>query len=288
MKAKAILRYCLPPVLLEAGQAVLDRLRPAPMEYLPGGWPDAVRGWNIESIAAVQRERWSANVAALQGAAPLGVSPEAAARSSRHLDVWELIGHNNLLSFACVLGLAAQGRQQLSLLDWGGGVGYYYVLSRALLPGLALDYHCQDVPLLCAIGRQNLPEATFWDEPDACFSRTYDLVFAGSSLWCVRDWRAMLCKLAAASRRYVFLNRMIFVQQAPTFAILQRPKAHAYDTEYPFWVFNRSEFLAASADCGLTLVREFIISQGPRLHQAPEQGTFRGFLFEKIDADRAD
>ena len=63
--------------------------------------------------------------------------------------------------------------------------------------------------------------------------------------------------------------------------MLQRPTAHAYDTEYPLWVFNRGEFLEAARQCGLVLQREFLISQGPRLHRAPEQGTFRGYLFEK-------
>lgn len=34
------------------------------------------------------------------------------------------------------------------MLDWGGGLGAYYVYSRALLPDLELDYHCRELPLL--------------------------------------------------------------------------------------------------------------------------------------------
>jgi putative methyltransferase (TIGR04325 family) len=280
MTTQQLIKDLLPPALLRCAQGALDHVRPAPMEYLPGGWPKTARGWNVESIARVQRERW-ALMAALQSPAPLGVSPAALAAKGRQVDVWDIIGHNNIMAFAYVLGLAAHGKEKMTMLDWGGGVGYYYALSKALLPGLALDYHCQEVPLLCEIGRRNLPDATFWDEPDACFRRKYDLVFAGSSLWCAPDWKAALGKMAASSDRYVFLNRMIFVEDVPTFVALQRPAAHSYDTEYPLWIFNRRELIEAAAECGLSLVREFLISQGPRLHRAPEQGVFRGLLFER-------
>jgi putative methyltransferase (TIGR04325 family) len=281
MNPKAILKSCLPPVLLDFAQAVLDYLRPAQMEYLPGGWPDKFRGWNVESVARIQRERWPKLLAALRSTAPLGIDPMGQGASGRHLSVWDLAGQNNLLAYAYVLGLAAQGRDRIAMLDWGGGVGYYYVLSKVLLPGLSLDYHCQDVPLLCEIGRENLPEATFWDEPDACFGRKYDLVFAGSSLWYEPDWRRGLRKMALSTERYLFINRMIFVEQTPSFVAIQRPAAHGYATEYPMWIINRGELLQAAAESGLSLVREFLISQGPRLHRAPEQGAFRGFLFKK-------
>lgn len=282
MTTQQLIKDLLPPALLRFTQGALDYVRPAPMEYLPGDWPDTARGWNVESIAQFQQERWSASLAALQSVTPLGVSPAALAAKGRQVDVWDIIGHNNIMAYAYVLALAAHGKDRIALLDWGGGIGYYYALSKALMPGLELDYHCQDLPVFCAVGRRNLPDVTFWEEPDACFARSYDLVFAGSSLWYARDWRTALGKMAASSTGYVFVNRMIFVQDNPSFAAIQRPGKHAYDTEYPMWILNRGELLDAARNCGLAPVREFLIGHGPHIHRAPEQGAFRGFLFRRL------
>ena len=78
------------------------------------------------------------------------------------------------------------------MLDWGGGLGYYYFLARALLPdGVELDYHCKDMPLICEYGRQALPEITFWDD-ERCLEHDYDLVLASSSLQYSEAWESDL------------------------------------------------------------------------------------------------
>lgn len=281
MTPQQLIKDLLPPALLRFTQGALDYFRPAPVEYLPSGWPQHARGWNMESIAALHDRRWPDYLKALAGITPLGVDAHIAARPTQHVDVWDIINHNNVMSFAYVLALAAHGRPRMSMLDWGGGVGHYCALSRTLMAGLKLDYFCQDLPVFCAVGRRNLPEATFFDQPDACFGRTYDLVVAGSSLWYATDWQATLAKMAKAADQYVFVNRMIFVQQAPSFVAIQRPGKHSYDTEYAMWIFNRNEFLEGAAQAGLEPVREFMIGHGPRIHRAPEQGAFRGFLFKR-------
>jgi putative methyltransferase (TIGR04325 family) len=277
---KRLLKRVLPPIAADWALALRDRLGKAPLEYL-SAWPEEARGWNIESIAALHERNWPGYVGALRDIVPLGIGH--ALPAGRHADPWDIINHNNIVSFAGVLGLAAQGKRELSFLDWGGGVGHYGALAQTLMPELQLDYHCQDMPVFCAVGRRNLPQAHFWSEPDACFHRRYDLVFAGSSLWYARDWRSTLAKLSGATGRYCFVSRMIFVVNAPSFPAIQRPDAdHGYATEYPMWILNRSEFLAAARDAGLEPVREFLIGHGPRIHRAPEEGTFRGFLFRPV------
>ena len=82
------------------------------------------------------------------------------------------------------------------MLDWGGGVGYFALLCRTILPPeVDVDFHCRDVPLVCDAGRELLPEVTFWTD-DACLEREYDLVVASSSLQYAEDWRALLGRLA--------------------------------------------------------------------------------------------
>lgn len=274
---RRILKQIVPPLGVEIAQALRDRLGTPPVEYLEA-WPAETRGWNVESIAAMHDRNWPGYLASLLGIAPLG--GVTAAGSGRNVDPWDIINHNNVVSFAAVLGMAAQGRAELSFLDWGGGVGHYGALAQTLMPGLKLDYHCQDMPVFCEVGRRHMPQAHFWSEPDACFARRYDLVFAGSSLWYMPDWQGMLAKLAGATTRYLFVSRMIFVDRVPSFVAIQRPgTAHGYATEYPMWILNRGEFMDAARAAGLEPVREFLIGHGPRIHRAPEEGAFRGFLF---------
>jgi putative methyltransferase (TIGR04325 family) len=167
------------------------------------------------------------------------------------------------------------------MLDWGGGLGAYYVYSRALLPELDLDYHCRELPLLVEGGRLVLPEATFYTDDESALARSYDLVMASSSMHYVRDWRATLKDLAGATDRYLYVTRMPVVAHVPSYVVLQRPDRHGYHTEYVGWFINRDEFLGAATDLGLNLVREFLIWECPDVPNAPEAADYRGFLFAK-------
>lgn len=236
-----------------------------------------IKGWNVSSIAERQKEKWPAYVESLKGARPLGISHEGT-MGAQSVD-WE--DHNVLITYAYVLALAAHNRRRLTLLDWGGGIGHYFALSQALLPDVDIDYYCQDLPLLCSAGREVLPQAHFFEEPDACFIRSYDLVLASSSLWYEEQWRTLVDKLIGATVEYLYLTRMMFVSRAESFVAVQRPGAMGYQTEYLCWVFNRNEFVDYLVAHGMELVREFIIGRGSYIHRAPEQGDLRGFLFRK-------
>ncbi|HTY08891.1 MAG TPA: hypothetical protein VMF29_06980 [Candidatus Edwardsbacteria bacterium] len=275
---KRFLKTWVPQGAVQLARNALDHLRPAPWELLPGGWRTdrRLRGWNVESIVATQRRKWPSFTAALQGPGPLGINHEAPEDAGRE-DPW---AHNLIMSYGYVLALAASGKPRVSLLDWGGGIGHYYLIGQALLPGTRLEYFCQEVPLLSQAGRELLPDATFCDQPDACFGRRYDLVMAGSSLWYERHWEDAAANLARAAQGYLYITRMLFVESAASFAVVQRPWAAGYRTEYQCWVLNRREFIAAVEALGMRLVREFVFGPGPHIHKAPEQAVFRGFLFQ--------
>jgi putative methyltransferase (TIGR04325 family) len=275
---KEFVRTWVPPGVIRIGQQALDRVRPAPWEYLPGGWESSerTRGWNVSCIARMQKETWSAYADRLRGTGPLGINHE-----DRNLDSGGLSDHNTLITYAYVLSLAAQQKQSLSLLDWGGGIGHYYLLSKAVLPGVGFDYYCHDVPLLCQAGQAVLPQGHFIENPDRCFSRKYDLVLASSSLWYEQDWRSVLDRLAAVADPYLYVTRMIFVELAASYVAIQRPWALGYGTEYRCWIFNREEFVQHLLSRSMDLVREFLICDGQRIYRAPEQGDYKGFLFRK-------
>jgi len=277
--AWSIARNVLPPVVVKAVRSaarVGRRSDPPDWEYLPGGWPDEsmqLRGWDAESVVSAQLSRWGPFVESVSGRGPFGLSHEAAVP-----DI-DYAVHNTVMSFAYVLARAAHDRDRLSMLDWGGGIGHYYVYAKALMPELTVDYSCYDLPALVEGGRSVLPQVSFHDTRDRAFSRRYDLVMASSSLQYVKDWRTDLAGLAGVCDDYLYITRQPFVRRVPSYVVVQRPYRHGYETEYPGWFLNRDEFLGFAAEIGLTLLREFLIQERPQVPNAPEQADYRGFLF---------
>jgi putative methyltransferase (TIGR04325 family) len=250
---------------------------PAEWEYVPESWSRSVPGWNAAGVLAAYEQKWPAFLRALAGSGPLGVNHEASVEEiERAADV---SAHNLVVSFGYVLALTARGRDRVSLLDWGGGVGHYYALAKALIPGLELDYASRDLPLLSARGRELFPEATFSDD-DSCLERRYDLVLASSSLHYSEDWRRTLARLAEATAGHLYVTRVPLARRAPSFVVLQRAQRHGYGTEYLGWVLNRDELLGAAREAGLELVREFLLDAQFAAEGAPESPTGHGgFLF---------
>ena len=100
---------------------------------MPDGWAESPGGWDAGAVADAYVAKWPEWVAALEGSGPLGVYHEA--RAGEPIASDDLAAHNMLLSFAYVLARVAAGRDRISVLDWGGGLGHYAVLARAVLPG---------------------------------------------------------------------------------------------------------------------------------------------------------
>ena len=211
----------------------------------------------------------------LAGPGPIAV-PTSASTSTTTPSVAE---QNAVLAFAYSLLLAARTHDSVSILDWGGGIGLYSLLARALLPPeVTVEFHCKELPLLCSYGREAMPEVYFHDE-DSCLDRTYDLVVASSSLQYTEDWEPLLARLADATTRYLYLARVPVVFSSPSFVVLQRAHKYGFGTEYLSWVYNRGELLESARRAKLELVREFLLGYKPRISGAPEQDETRGLLF---------
>jgi putative methyltransferase (TIGR04325 family) len=241
-------------------------------EHIPEGWSYSARGWDAEAVAGAYARKWRDYVEAVQPPKPLGVHHETA-----EVLTGDAGAHNMLVTFAYVLALAADGRDRVSVLDWGGGFGHYQVLARSVLPRLTPDWHVQETPAVAARGRELNPEVTFHDDESALDGR-YDLVVASSSIQYAEDWRALLERLARSAERHLYVARVPIALQAPSFVVIQRPYVHGYDTEYLGWVLNRDELLAAAPP----LVREFLLDARFSAAGAPEDPVdHRSFLFTR-------
>jgi putative methyltransferase (TIGR04325 family) len=282
---KKLVRGISPPFLLAAAQPIRRWLRrfsgrPPEWEFVPEGWAcanDHIRGWDVDSVLNAYRVKLPAVRQALDGPGPIGF-PTSAGLPIGQANITQ---QNTLLAFAYCLLLASRRQDRISVLDWGGGLGYFYFLSRALLPSdVEIEYHCKDVPLICRYGREALPEITFWDD-ESCLLREYDFVCASSSLQYCEPWKDLVGRLAHCSRSYLFLTRVPVVLQSASFVALQRAWGYAFETELLSWVFNRQELFDAVADSSMALVREFLLWGQPRVAGAPEQQEIRGYLFRR-------
>lgn len=272
----------LPPILYDAYRKAAERLSRKPPEYeyvsddsFPPSSTD--NGWNVASVVDEQMRKWPELVDLVSGTGPLGIDPHAPVVSNN-----DYRAHNALMTFGYVLARSAGGRGSVSVLDWGSGPGQYYVFARALLPGVAIDYHGVDVPLLCEAGRKAVPEATF-HVGETAFDRKYDLVMASGALQYVEDWRDTFGKLAGAASRSLYLVVPV-VRSSPAFVIVQRPHKYGYLTEFVQWVFNRDDLVAAAESSGLELRREFLNEEMGPIRGTPERRATVGFLFERPDA----
>jgi putative methyltransferase (TIGR04325 family) len=279
---KRIARLLVPPIGIQAMRWIWRKpdgsanLQPT-LEYAPDEWktrfthPD-VKGWDSDSVANTEEAKWEEFRRDLEGAGPLGFSHE-------HTDLTinrEVSFHNVHITYAYVLALTAHLQTSLSVLDWGGGLGHYYLIGKAVLPDVSLDFHCKEVPSMAAAGQRLNPEV-HWYADDSCLERSYDLVMVNGSLQYMEDWKETLRRLAKVTRKYLFLTRVPVVEKGPGFIALQR----LYDSEMLHQQFNQAEVLQVVSGLGLHLVREFVVGDRPHIENAPEQCELRGWLFRR-------
>jgi putative methyltransferase (TIGR04325 family) len=250
-------------------------------EYVPEGWASQdldprVMDWNTTGIFEAYRAKLPAVKQALDGTGPIDF-PTSPALPTKKGPEWE---QRAILAYAYALALASRRTDRLSILDWGGGLGVFYLLSKALLPReIEIDYNIKDVPVLCAYGREVLPEASFFED-DSCLERRYDFVFASSSLQYSEDWSGVLERLCRATGGYLFLTRVPVVPTSRSFVVRQRVRAYGLKPAYFLsWVFNQSEFVETATRSEMELVREFVFGCRPSVRGAPEQDQTGGFLF---------
>lgn len=233
-------------------------------------------GWVHASILRTQLGKWPDFLRSVEGSKALGQSHEAAAGTAPDYST-----HNTIMSFGYALGRVADRREAVSVLDWGGGLGHYYVYARALFPPLRLDYVIKDFAGFCEAGRKLLPDVNYVSDEAEALSCSYDFVFASSSLHYTRDHYGLLGRLCDSAAGWLMVTRTPTIENHDDFVVVQRPHMYGYMTEYPGWFINRQRLLDFVTARGFCLEREFLVAEEPYVPNAPEQARDSGFLFRR-------
>ena len=292
MNTKDVMRLLAPPLFLDLGKRLhrkakylISNVSDIEFEYIPDGWNYVARyhqagGWDSVHVLETYKRKWLQFNTKVEGNSPLGFSHEGDLTTNT-----DLSQHNTIMTFAYSVTLASRNLNTLSILDWGGGIGHYYLLVKSVLPNVVIEYHCKDLPIFTTFGQELFSDQHFYTD-NSCLKRRYDFVMASSSLNYSEDWENVLAALAGASQGYLFVTRLPTVVEAPSFVYIQRPYSFGYNTEYLGWCLNRTTFLTTAQTLDLSLVREFIVSEFPHIHKGPEQPVSRGFLFRaRIDSE---
>lgn len=252
----------MPPVLWKFGQTVLRRSVDR-IEYIP---PETAREFPPEP----NPEFWSAFLDSERAACEALIARACSGEP-------RLAQHGEELKYqiySYVLALAGGDQDRLSVLDYGGNMGEYFWIGKAMVPHLELDFHCKELPAVADVGRSLTPHIS-WHTDDRCFEPQYDVVMFSS---CMQYSTFDTLRAAARSaRRYLLFSDVPMVRNVPAFYSKHHSRGVSTVQRHP----NRDEIVALIGDSGLTLFREF--DMGPHLPvvNAPEQPTCAGLLFQR-------
>ncbi len=252
-------------------------LYPPLLEYAPDGWHSVLNesdnvGWNATNVVTAEKAKWDAFGAVIAGTEPLGFSHEHADFADNRVVPF----HNVHITYGYVLALAAHQKATLSVLDYGGGLGHYFQIGKALLPDILLDFHCKEMASIAEAGKMLNPDI-LWHTDDGCMKRKYDLVMINGSLQYLENWQQFLRDISESVGDYLFLTRVPVIEKADSFVAVQ----NIYGTHMLHGQFNQNDLLQVVKDTGLTLFREFVVGDRPYIKNAPEQCELRGWLFRK-------
>jgi putative methyltransferase (TIGR04325 family) len=275
MTLRNTIKLFVPPILLNFVRFV--RRGRTSWVYLPQGFQGTpAKGWDQEAVAAVEAARWPRICELTSGSGPLGICHEALSQTTT-----DYAAHHVIITYGYVVALVSRNRDHISMLDWGGNLGQYWLYAKALVPELAIEYHCKEVPAFASAGARVLPDAHFFSDERECCSRTYDLVVSSGSLQYSEHWKAALDTMASAAGSHLYITRIPTVTRSNSFVVLQLAQSHGYPSEWKSWFLNRDEFLSHVTSLKFRLIREFLVPEEYLPPGAPEKGIYRGFLFQR-------
>ncbi len=224
-------------------------------EYVGLQWPTDTgigTGWDDAIAAERMRAHWSNYSKMAEGTAPWDRRPWDTTLSDQS-------AFNDHSAFALAVALAAHGRPQVSVLDWGGAFGHYALIAKTVVPFARLDYTVKERHPICVTGAELNPAVSFTSDEFVAFSRQYELVVAAGSLQYSSDWRETSDRLAASAKEWLLVAQLPVTDPVhPSFVAKQRLRRIGIAADSICWIVDVREFIDRLDKCGFVLVREFL------------------------------
>lgn len=194
-------------------------------------------------------------------------------------------GDDALLPF--LVSIIGSSRVELRIVDFGGGAGLSYAMTRAAVPrDTLLDYIVVELPNVVQEGTKLFfgdSAIRFVEEiPESLPS--IDVIFISTALQYAPDWKRTLQRLARLGPRYFLLTRLS-AGDVPTYVAAQ---VNYENARIPYRFLNLEEFTQAMHELGYA--RRFLGASGTEMNQANYPATYIlsrtcNVLFTPVDDD---
>lgn len=281
MNAWQFLNKWFGPATIKVGQIFLSHIglyKPR-LIYTKTGWDtridnSSVQGWNDKNIVVRKEAAFQEISELLSANKKVAFSYESKSLTSDQ----NIEYHNINMTFAYVLALASLMKNKVSVLDWGSGIGHYYLMAKKFLPGVQIDYHCVEVPEMAKLGKRINNEVS-WYSDKSYLNKEYDLVMINASIQYVKEWKMFFKDISKCTKEYLFVTRVPSVCNVSSFVAIQDEQG----IKMLHQQLNSSEFVQEVENCGFGVMLEFLVGDKPFIKNAPEQCEMKGWLFKKVD-----
>jgi putative methyltransferase (TIGR04325 family) len=167
---------------------------------------------------------------------------------------------------AGLLWIAAQRKNRLHVLDFGGSLGSSYRQNRRFLTGLErLNWSVVEQPSFAACGKRNFENDVLWFFPDLdgclAFGRPDVAIFSSVLQYVERPYQ-VLKDVLATGVGFLIIDRTPFIEGPRDRLSVQTVTGRIFPASYPAWFFSRRQFLD-SLETHFELVEEFDASDRP-------------------------
>jgi putative methyltransferase (TIGR04325 family) len=161
---------------------------------------------------------------------------------------------------ACALSVSLQKRGNLSVLDFGGGLGTTYYHCKPFLKGIeVLRWSIVERPEVVECGQREFQDEElrfYFDIESALAPRTPDVVILSGVLHYLDKPKELLVKLSKCGIPYAILARVPLVAAAQDILAVQYTSPQIYPQSIPAWFFAQ-EALVSHLTPNFEILAEF-------------------------------
>jgi putative methyltransferase (TIGR04325 family) len=147
-----------------------------------------------------------------------------------------------------LVSILAHHKEQITVLDLGGGVGLFYQqILNCVIDHPRLDYHILETPFVCSEAAKEWADHSriHFQSDVAKLPKSVDIVFLNSSLQYLDDYKGQLQGLCQTHRpSYVLLGKLS-AGDIPTYASAQ---LNVDGSVIPYWFINVQEIMQIMSD----------------------------------------